>query len=193
MARILYIKVSDSAKRVKLGVEDGAETVSLVLSDVAYSDFGFPEREDEIDEYTLSEMKAEDEKYRALRKAMGYLALSDRSRLALIMRLKQSGFSSHAAEYATDECIRLGYLDEDRQLSRLVETEANYRLRGRYYIKRKLAAKGYSVSHIDRALALLVERGDIDFDSNFERLAEKRGALSDDDREALKYRFGYKI
>ena len=105
----------------------------------------------------------------------------------------QAGFSSDASDIALERCNELGYLNEYEQVERAVEREANYKLRGRYYIKRRLSDKGYSLSDINRAIAALTERGDVDFDENFERLVEKKGALTEEEITKLKYRFGYKI
>lgn len=193
MIKIIFVKTSDTKKSVKIGIDNDGESVTLTLSAGVYTSLGSPLRGDTVDEYTYEEMKREDESYRALKRAIGYLSLSDKSRYALYSKLREAGFSREASEGAASECISLGYLDEARQLERLVETEANYKLRGRYYIKRKLAAKGYRASDIDRAISLLVESGDVDFDHNFEKLAEKRGAETEEERHSLRYRFGYKI
>ena len=85
------------------------------------------------------------------------------------------------------------YLDEHRHLERAVEREANYGLRGKFYIRRKLSAKGYSASAVMRAIDRLSERGEVDFKANFERLAEKKCVTTDEERTALEYRYGYRI
>ena len=72
-------------------------------------------------------------------------------------------------------------------------TKTNRKLRGRYYVKRKLMAKGYRSSAIDRITDLLVERGEIDFDANFKHLAQKKGADDENAIMTLKYKYGYKI
>ena len=92
-----------------------------------------------------------------------------------------------------DKCELNGYLDEERHLERLIEREANQKLRGRYYIRRKLATKGYRTSMIDSVTNMLVERGEIDFDANLDRLVEKRGVSDESEITALKYRYGYEI
>ena len=134
-----------------------------------------------------------DEVYRAMRKAMSLIADVDRSRYELRAKLCHSGFSSEVTDIALDACEKYGYLDEARQLERLIEKEANRKLRGRHYIKRKLMSKGYSSADIDRVAAMLVERGEIDFDANFEMLVEKKCLSDDTEIKALKYRYGYKI
>ena len=109
------------------------------------------------------------------------------------MKLVRVGISYDAADTALDRISELGYLDEDRQLERAVEREANYKLRGRYYIKRKLSAKGYSSAAINRAIERLADSGEVDFKANFEALAEKKGITSEEDRFALEYKYGYRI
>ena len=193
MAAILYVKVSDKKKRIDLGIDDCGEVGSFSISEATYLSLGCLPRGSEIDADTVSLIKAEDEVYRATKKAVGYLAASDRSRFSLKMKLRQAGFSSEAAHSAVEYCILRGYIDEARQLERLVEKEANYSLRGKYYIKRKLASKGYALSDIDRAIRDLLERGEIDFDANFELLKEKKDASEPEEINSLKYKFGYKI
>lgn len=193
MANILFIKPNEKKTRYLLGVDDGLDTVTYSISRATYLSLGEPMRGAMIEESTLVDIRYEDEVYRAVRKACNCLSYSDRSNFALRGKLMESGFSPDAIDEAIKRCISLGYLDEERQLERAVEKEANYSLRGKYHIKRKLAGKGYSLSAIDRAIRSLVERGDVDFESNFDRLAEKRGAITEEERNALKHKFGYKI
>ena len=193
MAKLLFVKSDEKKKRYKLGVEDEQGSSTYTISSATYTSIGSPIRGATLSEYDLTDIRHDDEIYRATRKAYSLIGVSDKSKYALRLKLLQAGFSAEAASEAMNRCLELGYLDEERQLLRAVEREANYSLRGKYHVKRKLAGKGYSLSDIDRAISLLVEEGDVDFDLNFERLAEKRGAVTDEERLRLKYRFGYKI
>ena len=193
MANVLFVKPNEKNTRYKIGVDDDQDSATYSVSAAVYSGIGAPKRGAELTYSELLEIRRDDEIYRATKKAYSCIAYSDRSKYALRMKLRSLGFSAEASALAIERCEQLGYLDENRQLLRAVEREANYGLRGKYYIKRKLAGKGYSLSGIDDAIRTLTESGEVDFDANFERLAQKRGALSDEDRLALKYRFGYKI
>lgn len=192
MAKVLFVKPIPNHKRVGIGIEnDDGETVVLKVRESTYTSLGAPLRGMELGDVTLDALKSEDELLRAYKKAVGWLADSDRSRLELKRKLRSQGFSYEAIEVALDKCEQYGYLDEERQLERLIEREANRKLRGRYYIRRKLASKGYRTSAIDRILDRLVENGEIDFYANFEHLAQKRGADGETERMSLKYRYGY--
>ncbi|MBQ7344194.1 MAG: RecX family transcriptional regulator [Clostridia bacterium] len=193
MAKVLFVKANEKNTRYKLGVEDELESSSYNISSATYASIGVPKRGAPLSECDLVDIRRDDELYRATKKAYSLIGASDKSRYALKVKLLQAGFSSEAAGEAIARCLELGYLDESRQLLRAVEREANYNLKGKYHVKRKLAGKGYSLSDIDSAIRTLVECGDVDFEANFERLAEKRGAETDEERLALKYRFGYKI
>lgn len=194
MPTILYIKPDDKRKRVIVGVEGDDNGVStLDISASTYTSVGSPERGACISERDLHSMIFEDEAYRALKKAVSYLSASDKSRYELRAKLLSAGFSREACDLAIERCLERGYIDEARQIERLATREANYKLKGKYYIKRKIAAKGYSPADVERAIARLVESGEIDFSANFEALAEKRGALDEESRTQLKYKFGYRI
>lgn len=191
---VLYAKPDDKQKRVRICIDAGdGEGNVLNVSFGTYTSLGSPGRGDLISDKNFSDLQFEDETYRALKKAVTYLTAADKSRYELKAKLLSQGFSRDACDVAIEKCVAYGYLDETRQVERLVEREANYKLRGRYHVKRKLMAKGYSSGDVDRAIARLVERGEIDFDANFESLAQKRGVESDEERFALKYKFGYKI
>lgn len=193
MAKVLFAKPIPSKKRIQLGILDEGEECIYTVSEATYIALGCPKRDTVVAVSDLGTICFEDEAYRALRRAMGYLSLSDKSRFEIRMKLIRAGFCAEASDIAVERLLELGYLDEDRQLERAVEREANYKLRGKYYIKRKLSAKGYSHSAISRAIDRLTDNGEVDFKANFEILAEKKGAFSDEERHALEYKFGYRI
>ena len=193
VARVLFVKPVPNKKRIQIGILDESGEVSYTVSESTYLELGCPVAGIEISSAVLGTLRFDDECYRALRSAMAYLSHSDKSRFELKMKLVHVGISYEAADTALERLSKLGYLDEDRQLERAVEREANYKLRGRYYIKRKLSAKGYSSAAINRAIERLTDRGEVDFAANFETLAEKRGAFSEEERFALEYKFGYRI
>ena len=193
MATVLSVKTVPTKKRIQIAILDGVEECTYTVSEATYKTLGSPVPGAELTFTEIGSVRFEDECHRAVKRAMGYLSLSDKSRFELEMKLVRSGISREAANTALDRLLELGYLDEARQLERAVEREANYKLRGRYYIKRKLSAKGYSHSAISRAIDTLTDSGEVDFSANLERLAQKKGALSDEERMALEYKFGYRI
>ena len=193
MARVLFVKPVPNKKKVQIGILDEENECTYTISEATYKTMTALCVGADITVSDLGTLRFEDEYYRALKKAMGYLSLSDKSKYELKMKLIRAGFSADAADVALERLTELGYLDEARQLERAVEREANYSLRGRYYIKRKLSSKGYPISAVGRAIDKLTESGEIDFEANFERLAEKKGVTSYEERVALEYKFGYRI
>jgi SOS response regulatory protein OraA/RecX len=190
---VLFVRPISDKKRVQIGVLDEENECTYTISETTYKTLGTISAGYNITDSDIGTIRFEDEYLKALKKAMGYLSLSDKSKYELKMKLIRAGFSAEASDTALERLAELGYLDEDRQLERAVEREANYSLRGRYYIKRKLSSKGYPISAISRAIDKLTDSGEIDFKANFERLAEKKGVTSFEDRLALEYKFGYKI
>ena len=193
MAKVLFVRPISDKKRVQIGVLDEENECTYTISETTYKTLGTISAGYNITDSDIGTIRFEDEYLKALKKAMGYLSLSDKSKYELKMKLIRAGFSSESSDTALERLAELGYLDEDRQLERAVEREANYSLRGRYYIKRKLSSKGYPISAISRAIDKLTDSGEIDFEANLERLAEKKGVTSFEDRLALEYKFGYKI
>lgn len=192
VAIIAYVKEGVTKGRVLLGVDSDGSVNAYSVTESTYMAIGAPCRYCEISERDLDSILTEDERYRAMKKAVSLLAASDKSAYTVKSKLYQAGYSRESIDEAVNECIARGYIDEDRQLRRFIEREANESLRGKYYIKRKLVSKGYRGADVDRITAELVDSGDIDFKSNFERLAEKKGVEDAEDRRALMYKFGYK-
>lgn len=193
MAEIVYIKEGSAKGRVSIGVSVDGELKDFSVTLATYSAIGAPGRYSEIRDRDLDAIIAEDERYRTMKRAVSILAASDKSVYNLKARLRQLGFSTESIESAVNECLARGYIDEARQLRRLVEREANESLRGRYYIKKKLMSRGYRSADIDRAIAALQEDGELDFRSNFERLIDKNGAQDEEAKRKLAYKFGYKL
>ena len=113
----------------------------------------------------------------------------------LATKLYRAGFGRDTVSAVTAEMEGLGYIDERRQLERIILNEANLKLRGPRKIIPTLAAKGYSTSDISSVMSALVDSGEIDFSRNARILAEKK--LPDDadseEKKKLLYKNGYKI
>lgn len=192
MTRITFIKSDPEHKQLLVGVDNGMEkALALEVRESTYESHGSPERFSLISDEALCDFVYDDELLRARRRAVRILSLSDKTLHELRLRLREEGFSREAASAALEFCVERGYVDERRQLERLVEQEANRKLRGRYYIKQKLAAKGFARDMIDSVIDTLVEQGEIDFSLNFEKFKEKKGVTDPEKIRALKYRYGY--
>ena len=192
LAFIKYIRFGKEKGRVEMGIlsEDGLLkncSVSLVL----YSHIGEPVARQELDEGALELILSEDEGHRAMKKALSLLSYSDKSKAMLYSRLVSLGYKRVAAREAVNECIRLGYIDEKEQIARFVIREANESLKGQLLILRKALAKGFKSDEVNSVIRELTELGEVDFEANFNRLAEKKGALTEEDRAALRYKNGY--
>ncbi len=192
MARIMYIRPGSVKNRIVLGINDGGSDRTYSVPIPLYESLGSPMRYAELCDDEMAEVRTADEGFRAMRRAVSILAASDKSERMLINALcSKHGFSRDVATNVAQECVRLGYIEESRQLERLVEREANISLRGSLAIKRKLASKGYPPDKIDQAIDQLTESGDVDFSENLERLARKKGAQTDEEKNALRYKYGY--
>ena len=194
MPRILFVKSDKKHKRVEIGISDDERGVlCLCVKESTYSSLSSAEVGEEVDSSQLAELIAEDEIFRCFNRILRIIASSDKSRYELKCKLVQLGYSRASLDEALDLCEEYGYLDEPRQLERLIEREANQKLRGRYYIRRKLLAKGYQRQIVDRVTDELVDKGEIDFDANLELLAQKKFVTDEDGISVLKYKYGYKI
>ena len=194
MARLLYIRDVNDALLL-LGVSEEGESVRYTLSRALYAELGAPAKGAELSDEAMEHIKRYDEGYRAKKKAFSLLSYSDKNEAGLKRRLLQAGFSSEVAEKTAEEMVSLGYVNEERQLERIILSEANVKLRGPMKILPALVAKGYSSSDVRRVMHTLCDSGEIDFRANAKRLIEKR-LLKDADIEEKKkflYKNGYKI
>jgi len=191
MIKVKYARPSPDGKRVQLGIECEGELLKLSVSERVYSSLGAPVSASELCEEELNEAKASDTEYRAMKKALSLLSFADNNKKNLYLKLLRAGFGREVASETVRECVRLGYIDERRQLLRLVADEANRRLHGPRLIQGRLYAKGYRVNDISAALEELIATGEIDLCANFDYLCEKNSAQTDEERLALRYKFGY--
>ncbi len=191
MPKILYIKEGITKGRITLGIEHDGECRGYSVSIATYLALGSPVKFCSISDADLGTAAYEDECLRAMKKAVSLLSMSDKSVHTLESKLIHAGFKKDIARHTAEECMARGYIDEGRQLDRLCEKEANISLRGRHYIKRKLMSKGYRSSEIDAALDRLTDGGIVDFKENLLRLYEKKSATQDEEKRAIRYKYGY--
>ena len=161
-----------------------------IINEGTYREIGCPLSGESIDENKLYVLASEDEKRRALLKSLNILSYADNNKRNLFSKLFRAGFSKDAIEYAVRECVALGYIDERRQVERLVLKHAS-ELLGPHKIKAKLAARSYSPALISKTIRELEMLGEIDFTKNREKLISSKLSESASYEEKMKLLFKY--
>lgn len=194
MPRLDYIKKKENSTLLLLGVSEEGESARYTVDESVYENVGAPQRGEELSDSQLWEIAFADEYYRAKKKALSLLSLADNNRRTLKVKLLRYGIRREIADGVVSEMVSLGYVDEERQLERLILKEANKRLVGPYKIIPKLARRGYGAEDIRRAISALVQSGELDFNENKRMLIEKKLPVRYDCEElrALLYKQGYK-
>ena len=193
MAKIIYIKESKTKGYLVIGVKDGEEKTPLTVNAAAYAEVGAPALGEELSTDTYEALARENQRFLALKKALDLLSFSDNSERNLRYKLMRAGYPRDVVDYAIGEVVRLGYINEQRQLERLVLTEANSKLYGPMKIVSRLVGKGYSPSDVRAAIETLRDSGEVDFAANRMRLLEKLpDGYTDEDMYKLLYKYGYK-
>ena len=195
MATLLYIRDAKEKNLLLLGFNEEGDSASYKVSRAFYSEIGSPMRNEEVSEEIMCEIRLRDEYFRAKAKALSYLSYSDVSERGLSDKLCRAGFSREISIEVSREMVSLGYIDEVRQIERLVLEEANRKLRGPMKILPFISAKGYSPRRVREVMSSLCDTGDIDFSENAERLIKKRLSeqASVEERKKLLYRNGFKV
>lgn len=195
MPTVIYIKAVKDTNLLLLGISEGEETKRYTVSEALYNSIGSPKKSETLSYDALAEIYRFDEYYRAKRKALSLLSYSDKNEREIVRKLSLSGFSREVARDCAREMVSCGYIDESRQLHRLILSEANVKLYGYSKIRARLIAKGYSQEDIKRVVGELVEGGEINFNKNAHALVAKR--LPEDatleEKKKLLYKNGYKI
>ena len=163
------------------------------LPDRVYEELGCPAVGAPLDGEAYEQLRAAADVREALAAALRTLAYGDRSRRELVEKLVHKGYSRTLATETAEEAVRLGYINEDRQLRHLIPALANQKLYGARRIIPHLVNKGYHSAQIRAILSELTQKGEIDFSQNFSRLLEKTKTDPRDAeaRRALAYRYGY--
>ena len=190
MYKILSVRHTGKGHVILRILEDG-KSASYTVGSVVYTSLGSPSSGILLNDAEYSEIEADDNLFRARKKALGILSFGDVSESLLRMKLQRAGFARDVADEAVKFVVLNGYLSEERQLDRLIEREANGALRGPYYIKKKMISKGYSSHDVSESIRRLTESGEVDFGEIFDRLCDRMGA-SDDERLALAYKRGFR-
>lgn len=193
MTVITHIRDYREKGPVTLTLRDGECSFELAVPREDYIAAGAPARGDTLTEESVMWLRGRAEFAAALRDALRILAYADNSERALTDKLLHRGVPRPAAEEAVRETVRLGYLCEERQVARIVETEANRALNGPGKIMAKCLRKGYTPPLVRRVLRQMVARGEVDFSENGRRLAEKKLGENPPREQvrALLCRYGY--
>ena len=195
MATLKYIREAKDSHLLLLGVAEEGESARYTVNSSDFAEIGSPSVGDELDLDQLSVIKSADQICRAKKKALSLLAYADNNERTLKIKLCRAGFSNEIAADVCSEMVSLGYINEKRQLERLVLNEANVKLRGPGRIIPALVSKGYSSADVREIMLNLVESGEIDFSKNARTLLSKK--LTDendsDEKKKLLFKNGYKI
>lgn len=154
----------------------------------------------EMDEEEFEEMMSENEKKLAKQKALKTLSMANKTKKELILKLKQSKFSTEAIDYAMTFVDRYDFIDEENIAKTLVEGKYSKKRYSKRAMMSKLRQKGISSDVIGDSVK------DIGDDEEFENamyFAQKKlRTIRDDDKykvrnklmSALSYRgFSYDI
>ena len=172
----------------------GEESANYTLCSRVYLEIGSPSVGDALTDEQIYLIREYDEYFRAKKKALSILAYADNNRRNLALKLSKAGFSRELCDRVVSEMVSLGYIDEKRQLERLITVEANGKLRGPLRIIPVLANKGYSSSDIREVMHELTESGEVDFRRNAKILLDKKLPVADpEEKKKFLYKNGYKV
>ena len=172
----------------------GEESANYTVNSKVYLEIGSPSVGDALTDEQIYLIREFDEYFRAKKKALSILAYADNNRRNLALKLSKAGFSRELCDRVVSEMVSLGYIDERRQLERLITVEANGKLRGPLRIIPALANKGYSSSDIRAVMHELTESGEVDFRRNAKILLDKKLPVADpEEKKKFRYKNGYKV
>ncbi len=191
--KVVFIRAGRSRGYISVGIDTGGAVKSFTVSEKDYFDAGSPRSSDILDEQALGAIEASDMRYRATVKALHILSFGDNSTRTLIRKLQESGITHECACETAREMLRLGYIDERRQITRLILNETRLHFSGPAKLLKKLMAKGYKRSDIEEITDELTESGELDFEDLKKRLIESRlpSDADGDDIKKLLYKNGY--
>ena len=190
---VKYIKEAKSRGYITLCVASEDSSENLTVSESVYLSLGSPMAGDEITSDCYDRLSLANSLYQATLKALRILSYGDNSKSRLYSKLVSGGIPKSVATETVREMVRLGYLNEDRTLYRLIGDGVNKSLLGRRKLTAKLAAKGYSPSDVSRIIDEMSESGEIDFERSKAALIKKKlpKDASGEEISVLLYKFGY--
>ncbi len=193
MARIVSVR-SKGKKTVlvTLEIEENGVSKKYTVSEGTYREIGCPLSGENTDEAALLRISSEDEAHRAMAKALRVLAYADNNERTLMRKLISAGFGKEASADAVRECVRLGYINEQRQAERII-VRCAAELYGPRRILKKLTDRGYSPALGGRIITELENSGELDFKKMKQELLSKKLSpdATYDERRRLLHRYGY--
>ncbi len=189
--KLKAIRKSNAKGYLILLVGEGKTNENFSVSENQYRAVGSPKVGEELSEDAVYLLGSYKEYNLAEKRALGILSYGDNSEKQLINKLFRAGFSKKTAEAVTARMKELSYIDEEKQLRRLIAAEVNSNLSGPKKFTAKLYAKGYSVSKIKAVTEELVLSGEIDFQKAKMALIEKFAPENEEMKKALFYKRGF--
>lgn len=191
--KAVYVRASKNRGYTVLGVDSGEGARAYTVPDSLYVQIGSPLGGTELDDGDFSAVALADETFRATKKALSLLAYADNNLYSLKMKLRRAGFSKEATDQAVAEMQRDGYVNEQRQLERLILSQVRVKLTGPRLIIPKLLAKGYKRDDVESVLDALIYDGQIDFEQVKSMLIEKKlgDSPAADEVKKLLYKHGF--
>ena len=195
MATLRSVREIKDSHLLLLGIAEEGESANYTVNIACFEAIGSPSVGDELDGGQLSAIRYTDELIRAKKKALSILAFADNNKKNLTAKLYRAGFKREIIDEVCSQMVELGYIDELRQLERVILVEANSKLRGPRKIIPALAVKGFATSDISSVMHRLVDSGEIDFSKNARQLIKKKlPDVSDvEEKRKLLYKNGYKV
>jgi SOS response regulatory protein OraA/RecX len=161
--RVVFVRQSTPGGSVRIGISYGEERENLLVPEADYKDAGAPAAGDNLTRDALEALKSADSALGCEKRALKILAFGDNSKSMLYTKLVRAGYDRNLSAEITRKMEKLGYIDEERQLRRLITQCAGKLTREK--IIAKLAYRGYSLGDIKRIISLLLEEGEVEFSS----------------------------
>ena len=190
------IKLSDATQGyISITVSDGESESAYTVRRTVYKELGSPLCTAPLTEDDICTLRVADEYYRGKRAALSILSYGDNNAKTLFDKLRRRSVSEEICEKIVAEMISLGYVDEKRQLERLILEDANRKLRGPRKTTPRLLSKGYRLADIREVYSRLSESGEINLEENKERLLEKHlGPRRENEEERrILFKYGYDL
>lgn len=160
-------------------------------SEGTYREIGSPLSGCYIGDGELETLLYEDERRRALKRALRVLECADKSKNALYLKLLSLGFSKEVSKSTVEQCVSLGYVNEERTVERTVLSLAQRDLLGPKKIYAKLMSKGFGSAIISKTISSLCASGELDFEESKQALILKKQPKDDEQEKILLAKYGY--
>ena len=177
----------------------GDDEKKFVISEAVYNEGGAPLVDEVVDGRVVRFFEESVQRRESVRSALRLLGYSDKSRKQLFDMLIRRGFSPEVADEATEEAVRLGYLNERRAIEHATVHMVEHKHYGARRITLALVEKGYPKPLVREVISILASRGEIDFKEAFKALLLKKRVqdiVDENERKEkikkLAYQYGFK-